>query len=176
MSRIGYEEAIHNVRALDHLAAFDPRVVGTPPLRLDMPGSDIDIICHAPDTAVFTATLSHAFGHFADFTVAPSPKVDAIIARFSAHGWPFEIFGQSVPVAQQHGWRHYRIEHRLLELAGSAAHAAVMAFRRQGMKTEPAFAAWLDLEGDPYAALLDLETLDDAELSMRLPSRHPGQP
>ena len=43
--------------------------------------------------------------------------------------------------------------------------AAVMKWRRTGLKTEPAFAAALRLKGDPYRRLLDLAESDDAELS-----------
>jgi hypothetical protein len=37
----------------------------------------------------------------------------------------------------------------------------VVASRQQGMKTEPAFAAALELKGDPYLALLDLGQQND---------------
>jgi hypothetical protein len=34
---------------LDLLARFDPRITGTLPLGVSLPGSDIDILCHAPE-------------------------------------------------------------------------------------------------------------------------------
>jgi hypothetical protein len=45
---------------------------------------------------------------------------------------------------------------------------AVMRERSAGMKTEPAFAAVLRLEDDPYRVLLDLEHHADESLIARL--------
>ncbi|HUD95277.1 DUF4269 domain-containing protein, partial [Sphingobium sp.] len=98
------------------------------------------------------------------FTLRRSDDLNAIICGFVAHGWEFEIFGQPIPVAQQHGWRHYEIERRLLTLGGEAMRDAIMALREQGLKTEPSFARLLGLSGDPYAALLELEAQDDDTL------------
>jgi hypothetical protein len=55
-------------------------------------------------------------------------------------------------------------ERRLLQLGGSAAREQVLALKQAGLKTEPAFAAWLRLSGDPYEALLALARLNDEEL------------
>lgn len=87
-----------------------------------------------------------------------------VIASFSVAGVPFEIFGQARPVREQDGWRHFSVEKRLLRLGGEDLREAVMNARRQGAKTEPAFAWVLGLKGDPYRAMLDLAELDDAGL------------
>ena len=171
MTRMPYAEALAQAGVMDALAAFDPHVAGTPPLGIDLPSSDIDILCEAPDLAAFTAHLRHSFGAMSQFMLLERRDLDAVIARFTGHGWPFEIFGQAIPVAPQHGWRHFEVERRLLALGGDALREQVMAWRRSGLKTEPAFAAALKLPGDPYAAMLDLGKRDDATLLALIRSR-----
>lgn len=145
------------------LAAFDPHIAGTPPLGLDLPTSDIDILCHAPDSAAFAATVSARLGHQSGFALRTRAD-GAQVVRFIAAGWPFEVFASAIPVIDQPGWRHFRIERRLLRLGGTRLRAAVMARRHRGMKTEPAFADLLGLPGNPYEALLTLEAMTDAVL------------
>lgn len=168
MTRPPYEEALARSGVLMKLAPFDPHVAGTPPLGIDLPSSDIDILCEAPDLPVFASHLQTAFGAMSAFSLHERPDLDAVIARFSAHDWLFEIFGQSRPVAQQHGWRHFRVEERLLRIGSARLRKAIMVLRRAGMKTEPAFASLLGLAGDPYAALLGLDNENDACLRGRL--------
>lgn len=78
-------------------------------------------------------------------------------------GWEIELFCQKVATDHQWGVRHFRVQARLLAL-GPHLKDAVMQLKREGLKTEPAFAQVLSLSGDPYVALLDLEPLDDAQL------------
>ncbi|MFB2552451.1 DUF4269 domain-containing protein [Ensifer soli] len=151
------------------LSPFDPHVAGTPPLGLDLPESDIDILCHAPEPDRFAATVWRTQSGRADFALwqwrgAGRP----VIARFAAFGWTIELFAAPEPVRRQPGWRHFAVERRLLDRGGLALRARVMALRRAGMKTEPAFAAVLGLAGDPYRVLLDLDAEDDETLDRRL--------
>jgi len=44
----------------------------------------------------------------------------------------------------------------------------VLALRQAGLKTEPAFAELLALAGDPYAALLELESQSAPQLTALL--------
>jgi hypothetical protein len=44
----------------------------------------------------------------------------------------------------------------------------VLALRREGAKTEPAFASLLGLAGDPYAAMLELHDRPEAVLTALL--------
>ncbi|MGF7151681.1 hypothetical protein FHS96_005349 [Sphingomonas zeicaulis] len=150
---------------LDLLAPFDPQVAGTPPLGLDLPGSDIDLLCHAPDAEAFAALIWNALGNRQSFRMHQwLGGGRPVIAGFTAHGWPFEIFAAAEPVVDQAGWRHFLVERRLLALGGTRLREAVMSLRRQGLKTEPAFARALGIEGNPYEALLGLQTGEDAGL------------
>jgi hypothetical protein len=163
--RRSYEEALAECDVLGALAQFDPRIAGTPPLGLDLPGSDIDVLCFAPDAHAFIDTVWHNFssarGFMAKQWVRPPRPV---VASFVVADWRIELYGEAIPVEQQRGWRHFAVERRLLALGGEDLPAAVLALRQQGMKTEPAFAAALRLDADPYLALLDLGEQDDETL------------
>lgn len=163
--RRSYEDALAGCGVLEVLAPFDPRVAGTPPLGLDLPSSDIDVLCFAPDVCTFTDTVWHAFSDAPVFIAKqwvhpPRP----VVASFEAAGWRVQLYGEAILVEQQRGWRHFTVERRLLSLGGHGFRAAVLALRQRGMKTEPAFAAALELRGDPYLALLDLGDQGDQTL------------
>ncbi|KHL25965.1 phage capsid protein [Croceibacterium mercuriale] len=169
MDRSHYLEALERTGVLPKLAEFYPHVVGTPPLGLDLPTSDIDVVCFAPDADAFTCVVWNTFGTQAKFRMWQKIKLDRpVVASFSAAGWTIELFGQASPILEQYGWRHFLVEQRLLTLGGEIFRAAVMAWRNKGMKTEPAFAAVLGLHGDPYQALLNLEGCSDMELTALL--------
>lgn len=91
-----------------------------------------------------------------------------MVARFAWGGWPFEVFGAQRPVDEQPGWLHFKIERKLLALDDGRLRSAVARLRSQGAKTEPAFAAALEIVGDPYRGLLDLVHETDDQLRARL--------
>jgi hypothetical protein len=160
-----YEEALARCGVLGALASFRPRIAGTPPLGLDLPGSDIDVLCFAPDAHVFADTVWRNFSPATAFTMKQllrSPR--PVVASFEVAGWRIELYGEATPVGQQRGWRHFVVERRLLALGGASLRAAVLTRRLQGLKTEPAFASALGLAEDPYLALLDLQEQDDTDL------------
>jgi hypothetical protein len=165
MSRCDYRVALTQTGVLSRLAPFDPHVAGTPPLDLDIPGSDIEILCHAPDADAFVAAVWEHFGELSCFAVHQWTRDgQPVIVRFHASGWEFELFAAAEPVDRQVGWRHFRVGRRLLALGGVALCEAIMARRNAGMKTEPAFAAALGLQGDPYRLLLMLDGQSDEAL------------
>lgn len=151
--------ALRDLNLFEALAVYDPLLAGTIPLGIDLPESDLDVICYAPDLEVFMETVRRCFQQFPGFSlcrklIRSSPVV---VARFSFRGFPVEIFGQSVPSARQYAFRHMLVEHRLLESGGEGFRQKVMELKRQGSKTEPAFARLLGLEGDPYETILEVE-------------------
>lgn len=176
---VQWQRALEESGVLDRLAAFDPRIAGTFPLGLDLPGSDIDVVCHAADLDAFAKAVWQHFAACEGFALWQwSRPPHAVIAGFRLAGVPFEIFGSPEPVDEQAGWRHFLIEQALLELGGAALLQAVRAERARGAKTEPAFAKVLGLDGDPYVAMLALEAAGKAQWRARLASAGfslPGQ-
>jgi hypothetical protein len=140
------------------LAPLDVALAGTVPLDIQVPGSDLDILVAAPDTAALISRLDGLFSQMPDYQRRLSRFADgpAVVTSFILEDWPVEIFAQALPVERQLAWRHMLVEARLLALFPMAK-AAIQGMKTAGMKTEPAFATLFSLPGDPYQALLALE-------------------
>ena len=164
-----YQAAIMSSAVLDVLSAFDPRVVGTLPLGLSVPGSDVDIVCHASEPTVLAEAIWAHYRSCDGFALYQwLAQGRPLMARFEWGGWPFEVFGDHRPVDQQRGWQHFEIERRLLALDDGRLRKAVARQRSEGIKTEQAIEAVLGINGDPYLVLLDLVAETDAQLRLRL--------
>ena len=159
--------ALSATEVMTVLADYGPVLAGTIPLAVDLPDSDLDILCQVHNHAQFAAHLEAHWGDQPGLAVRHGRKngLATTIATFHSHGFEFEIFGQSQPVEDQNGFRHMVVEARLLQMGGETARRAIRRLKANGLKTEPAFARYFKLTGDPYIALLDLYTADDAVLS-----------
>lgn len=151
----------------DALIEYDPRWVGSIPLDIHGPGADADICCCAgPDLDSFQARLADAFSRHDGFEVSPNRHAGeaSIIARFNLDDLPVEIYGRARPVECHESYIHWLAEDRLLRLAEDRLRLDVTQAKRQGLKTEPAFATCLKLGGEPYAELLKLASPRDEAL------------
>lgn len=154
-------KALQSAQILEKLQAFSPLLVGTVPIDIDVPGSDLDIIC---DRSLAPGYKEHLITHFSTY---PSFEIyDTLIrgesvtmAKFRLAGWDIEIYGQDLPTHQQNGYRHMCIEHQLLLTHGEPFRQKIIKLKLEGFKTEPAFALAMDLKGDPYMELLKLDSL-----------------
>jgi hypothetical protein len=150
---------------LPRLAAYALVLVGTFPLDLTVPGSDLDIICEVPDLAAFRHTLA-GFAAYPKYAVRLASTTNpALVASFELEGLPVELFGQALPTNRQNGYHHLVVEARLLAVGGASLRQQVLGLKASGVKTEPAFAQVLGLPGNPYQALLTLEACDEAALA-----------
>lgn len=142
---------------LAKLKPFDPILVGTIPINIDIENSDLDIICYCQDANYFKEALKHKFGGTKNFKIVEAgvDKHKTIVANFKIDCFEIEIFGQNVPTLQQNAYRHMVIEDRLLNEHGAAFRQKIIALKRQGYKTEPAFGILLELKGNPYIELLN---------------------
>ncbi|MER0239819.1 DUF4269 domain-containing protein [Fulvimarina sp. MAC8] len=114
---------------------------------------------------MFRAVGSRPFRGSNGFSSGPTSAIRH--CSFTTYGWPFEVYGEALAVDEQDGWRYFASEKRLLALCGPSLPDVVLRQREAELKTEPAFAAALDLAGDPYDALLMLEGCSDEELAHR---------
>ncbi len=155
--------ALTSLGIFETLARFDPVLVGTVPIDLDLPDSDLDIICEVHALDDFEQVLRAHYAREAGFTIEQKQKWGApvVLCDFEYGGFPIQMFGQGTPVEQQRAYRHMLIEARLLEIAGDEARSAIRTLKASGLKTEPAFGRYFDLSGDPYLKLLELAELGD---------------
>lgn len=152
-------EVLRKHRVFSLLEEFTPFLAGTIPIEIDTEGSDLDILCCYQDGNFFTTVLQEAFSNYDSFH-CKSKKVqgyETIIATFELEGLTLEIFGQNIPVEEQYGYRHMLIEYRLLKTYGNQLRDEVIQLKKTGMKTEPAFAKALQLRGNAYQVLLELD-------------------
>ncbi len=160
-----YKLVLEKLNLPEALSNYDPVVIGTPPLGIDIEVSDIDIACYAPNLTDFETSVSKIFGHLSDFSIQHCTVQDrpTLITTFRHMDWEIEFFCQSIPTKDQWGVRHFYVEKRLLTLAPNLKQI-IRQLKRQGLKTEPAFTQALDLKGDPYEAILELNYMSDEEL------------
>ncbi|MGE5653267.1 MAG: DUF4269 domain-containing protein [Bacillota bacterium] len=140
------------------LAAYTPVLAGTIPIDIDIETSDLDIICEVHDAKRFAATLTAGLSSHQGFTMHEEivQGLPVVICRFTYMDFAFEVFGQPLPVSKQNAYLHMLAEYSLLQAAGPSGKEAIRALKRQGLKTEPAFARYFGISGDPYEALLKL--------------------
>ncbi|CAM3844438.1 DUF4269 domain-containing protein [Cohnella lubricantis] len=153
-------------RLLETLSLYSPILVGTVPIGIHVPGSDLDIISEVADFEMFAERVQERFGGYPEFTIVRRvvEGVERIKANFMVEAWPVELFGQNKPTERQNGYLHMVIEDRLLRMYGEDFRRRIMQLKRKGLKTEPAFAKLLKLDGDPYQKLLELGDWPDADL------------
>ncbi len=160
-------QLLRELRILELLAEYHPRLAGTVPLGIQVEGSDLDIICEVQDPRRFTAEARCHFGQLEGF-YAVTRTVGGVVRtkiNFLAGGWPIELFGQPLPTEKQNAWLHMQVEERILKLLGPGFAEKIRSLKSGGMKTEPAFAKLLKLEGDPYEEMLSLGRLNPEEFN-----------
>jgi len=142
---------------LSRIAEFDPILVGTVPIAIDIESSDLDIICKWEDKQDFRGKLELNFGNEEQFTIRETiiGNTETVIANFRTDAFDIELFGQNVPVENQNGYRHMLIEYEILKTKGENFRLEIIRLKQSGYKTEPAFGKLLGLSGNPYLQLLD---------------------
>lgn len=155
---------LREINILDILRNYDPIVVGTIPISVDIKNSDIDIICYGQNLFEIQNLIKLRFSSYNAF----SDKLDrAYVANFEYAEFLIEIYAEPTPTLEQNGYRHMLVEDRILRLMGNQFRQEIIRLKLEGYKTEPAFGELLKLD-NPYLDLLKLESLTDEELKSQI--------
>ncbi len=159
------ETLLNAIGVYSNLSEFDPTFVGTLPIDIDIVGSDVDVICDVPNPLQFVRLLQDCYGDQPGFTISsPDRSKGYVLCRFDCMDFEIEVFGQDKPVKEQNAYRHMEAERKLLVIGGETAREEIRRLKRCGMKTEPAFADYFKLSGDPYERLLDFTDMPLTEI------------
>ena len=149
-------KVLSELKLFSILREYDPILTGTIPIEIDIPGSDLDIICYCNNHDEFVRLIKNEFSNQEDLSIETKRinGKETTIARFKSHDFSVEIFGQNIPTKEQMAYRHMIIEYEIMNKMGEEFKTRIVELKKSGIKTEPAFAILLGLEGDPYKALL----------------------
>ncbi|RAU82294.1 DUF4269 domain-containing protein [Pontibacter arcticus] len=143
----------------EDLQAYRPILTGTIPIGIDLPESDLDIICECSNHQEFTKTLTSLYSDKDKFEIRTNTwnNIVSTVATFRSGEFEVEIFGQDCPTNNQNAYRHMLVEHKVLNLKDDKFRTEIIRLKQEGLKTEPAFAKLLGLVGNPYVELLKFE-------------------
>ena len=150
---------LRNHQILEKLDTYKPIVVGTIPIEINIENSDIDIIGETSNFEKAANHLSKNFSHHIEF------KIDQLInnnetcltCNFRIDTFEIEIYLENKIPTEQNAYQHMLIEAKLLEKFDESFKNKIIELKKNGYKTEPAFAKVLELKGNPYLALLEYE-------------------
>jgi hypothetical protein len=151
---------LSQIELFEILNNYNPVLAGTIPININIESSDLDIICECKNLKELKLHLILHFGHFDQFKITTKEirgKL-SLICKFEMEHFKFEIFAQDCPVKEQNAYKHMLIEYEILKTKGTTFRNQIIDLKRQGLKTEPAFAILLNLEGDPYDEVLKMNT------------------
>jgi hypothetical protein len=157
---------LKDLMIFNNLRLYKPVLTGSVPLDIATDESDLDITCEFPDTVGFVEALERFYSHIRDFDIKEKiiRGVKTVVCSFSHAEKLVEIFGQDVRVEDQHSYRHMIVESRLLRIGGKKAVCEIQGLKKKGVKTEPAFACYFGIEGDPYEKLYELSLVTEKRL------------
>lgn len=150
-------EVLTQFRVLEKLSDFNPILVGTIPINIDIENSDLDIVCYWEDKLNFIEKVKDLFGKKNHFTINEVliNNQESVVANFYLGTFEIEIFGQNIPTKNQNGYKHMVIEDQILRSRDENFRLEIIKLKQNGYKTEPAFGMLLGLNGNVYEELLN---------------------
>lgn len=139
---------------IESLKIYNPLVVGTIPIEIDLEESDVDIILETNNFEELYHKLNEHYKDFDEFSIEIKSQENILICNFYIEKIPFEIYAENKPTHLQNGYLHMIKEYEILNQKDIHFKNQIIQLKKQGTKTEPAFAQLLNLKGNPYEELL----------------------
>ena len=164
-----YEE-ITKLRLIESFSIFNPIIVGTIPIEIDIPSSDVDIIIDLSkgDILIYFKEFAKNFRNFILEIKINKISENSFIAQFQTENFKFEIFGEFKETSKQFGFVHMVIENEILNLLGQDFKNSIKKLKYKGFKTELAFCVLLNINEDPYGFLYNLKNLKMNDFSKEI--------
>lgn len=150
-------------KILERLKDHAPIVVGTIPLGIDIPSSDLDVVCQLNNQDDIHDLVTKYYGHYDRFKITQMGE-RAYAYNFWFEGCEIEIYASAVPTERSNSYRHLLIGSRLLQLYGEEFRKKIIQLKEKGYHTEPAIAKLLNLQGEIYETIFAIEDYTDEEL------------
>lgn len=93
---------LSNLKIINILLPFCPLVVGTIPIGVNIPDSDVDIICNVEKFAEFEIYIKENFSEEKGFFF--KRKKNVCLSGFEYSDFRFEIYGESKPTTEQNAY------------------------------------------------------------------------
>lgn len=158
--------ALNSSGILKDFKKYRPLVAGTFPLAIQVKTSDLDILMVSDDLKKVQEELTAAYEqkeHFKAMRLLVD-NLETLLVTFTFENVHFEIFVQNYESVRQTAYLHFLCEERLLKLKGESFRKEILALRQRGLKTEPAFAAALNKNVDPFELILNLQKRSHKEI------------
>ncbi|MGE7881749.1 DUF4269 domain-containing protein [Bacillus sp. NPDC094077] len=148
-------DVLNKLNIMEDLSLYSPVLCGTIPLRIDTPQSDLDIVMEVHNFNAFEQEMRSLYSSYEGFKIKKKKikNTESIKVNFKFKGFEFELFAQPKPVRNQNAYKHMIVEYMLL-MQYPHIREEVIHLKENGLKTEPAFAHVLKIDGDPYEELI----------------------
>ncbi|MGH0555227.1 DUF4269 domain-containing protein [Bacillus pretiosus] len=148
-------DVLNKLNIMEDLILYSSVLCGTIPIRIDTLQSDLDIVMEVHNFDVFEQEMRSLYGSYKGFKIKKKKikTTESIKVNFEFEGFKFELFAQPKPVRNQNAYRHMIVEHMLL-IQHPHIREEILRLKENGLKTEPAFAQVLNIDGDPYDELI----------------------